>query len=161
MEIESLSMDLAREHREIDAALAGFTDLPEDPHPLARAIRALRHHIYLEEEFVFPLLSEAEPGPTAPVFVMLREHAPIWATLDRLRELEGVADGPGGSALTRGQHLVGAGVEDFLLFEVMVQELAGQLPAAGQRLRTFLRSRELPEGWVCAKARPVTRNAAR
>jgi hypothetical protein len=33
---------------------------------------------------VFPLLGEAEPGLSAPVFVMLREHAQIWATLDAL-----------------------------------------------------------------------------
>ncbi len=34
-------------------------------------------------------------------------------------------------------------------------------PAAVSRLRAFLGSGELPEGWVCMKARPVTRNAGR
>lgn len=62
MEIESLAAALEREHHEIDAGIAAFTAAPGDWQPLARAIRALRRHIYLEEEFLFPLLREAEPG---------------------------------------------------------------------------------------------------
>jgi regulator of cell morphogenesis and NO signaling len=85
---QSLAAALEREHHEIDAGIAAFTAAPDSPQPLVRAIRALRRHIYLEEEFLFPLLREAEAGLTAPVFVMLREHAQIWATLDSLeREL--------------------------------------------------------------------------
>ena len=84
METESLSRALEREHHEIDAGIAASTASPGDPRPLARAIRALRRHIYLEEEFLFPLLGEAEPGLRAPVFVMRREHAQIWAALDTL-----------------------------------------------------------------------------
>ncbi|HEX6449950.1 MAG TPA: hypothetical protein VF060_10865 [Trebonia sp.] len=34
-------------------------------------------------------------------------------------------------------------------------------PAAAERLRAFLGSGELPEGWVCMKARLVTRDAGR
>lgn len=34
-------------------------------------------------------------------------------------------------------------------------------PAAADRLLAVLGSAELPEGWVCARARPVTRNAGR
>ena len=32
-------------------------------------------------------------------------------------------------------------------------------PTAAERLRAFLGSGELPEGWVCVKARPATQNA--
>jgi hypothetical protein len=36
------------------------------------------------------------------------------------------------------------------------------LPAAAAgRLRAFLSSAELPEGWVCMKARPVSQNPGR
>ena len=84
METESLAAALEREHHEIDKGIAAFTASPGNPQPLTRAIQALRRHIYLEEEFLFPLLGEAEPGLRAPVFVMLREHAQIWATLDAL-----------------------------------------------------------------------------
>lgn len=47
---------------------------------LTRSIVALRRHIYLEEEVLFPLLHDA--GLAAPIFVMLREHAQIWQALD-------------------------------------------------------------------------------
>jgi len=84
MGTESLAAALEREHHEIDEGTAAFAASPRNPQPLARAIRALRRHIYLEEEFLFPLLGEAEPALRAPVFVMLREHAQIWNTLDAL-----------------------------------------------------------------------------
>ena len=84
MGTESLAAALEREHREIDAGIAASTASPWDPQPLARASRALRRHIYLEEEFLFPLLHQAEPALAAPIFVMLREHAQIWGTLDEL-----------------------------------------------------------------------------
>jgi iron-sulfur cluster repair protein YtfE (RIC family) len=160
MEIESLAAALEREHHEIDAGIAAFTASPEDPRPLTRAIRALRRHIYLEEEFLFPLLGEAEPGLRAPVFVMLREHAQIWAMLDLLE---------GGLG-------TGTGAEPALCKRLTVQLLHHNLkeekilypraddalpPVAAGRLRAFLGSGELPEGWVCVKARPVTRNAGR
>ena len=84
MEIESLAEALEREHHQIDAGIAAFSATPGDRQPLTRAIGALRRHIYLEEEFLFPLLHEADPGLAAPMFVMLREHAQIWGTLDSL-----------------------------------------------------------------------------
>ncbi len=84
MEIGSLAAALEREHHEIDAGIAAFAAAPWDRQSLGRAIGALRRHIYLEEEFLFPLLREAEPGLAAPVFVMLREHAQIWGTLEAL-----------------------------------------------------------------------------
>src|SRR5690554_5908558 len=78
----SLAAALEREHREIDDGLeifsAGGEGTDERREALERAIRALRRHIYLEEEFLFPPLREA--GLVAPIFVMLREHAQIWAT---------------------------------------------------------------------------------
>jgi hemerythrin HHE cation binding domain-containing protein len=66
MEIESLAAALEREHHEIDAGIAAFTAAPGDRQPLARVIRALRRHIYREEEFLFPLLREAEPRTGGP-----------------------------------------------------------------------------------------------
>ncbi|MGH3302292.1 MAG: hypothetical protein ACRDOK_11535 [Streptosporangiaceae bacterium] len=77
MRTGSLAAALEHEHHEVDAGIAAFTAAPWDRQPLARAIGALRRHIYLGEEFLFPLLHEAEPGLAAPVFVMLREHAQI------------------------------------------------------------------------------------
>jgi iron-sulfur cluster repair protein YtfE (RIC family) len=158
MKTESLAAALEREHHEIDEGIAAFTAAPGDPQPLTRAIRALRRHIYLEEEFLFPLLGEAEPGLRAPVFVMLREHAQIWATLDALEREPAT-----GAALVLCRQLIVRLLHHNLKEEKVLYPRSDDAlsPAAGSRLRAFLGSAELPQGWVCAKARPVTRNAGR
>ncbi|MGH3208315.1 MAG: hemerythrin domain-containing protein [Trebonia sp.] len=158
MGTESLAAALEREHHEIDEGIAAFTASPLDPLPLTRASRALRRHIYLEEEFLFPLLHRAEPALAAPIFVMLREHAQIWATLDTL-ERE-AADG-GGHALCR--QLASQLLHHNLKEERVLYPRADDVlpPEAAERLRAFLDSGVLPEGWVCIKARPAKRNAGR
>jgi regulator of cell morphogenesis and NO signaling len=158
MDTESLAAALEREHHEIDEGIAAFTASPGDPQPLTRAIRALRRHIYLEEEFLFPLLGEAEPALRAPVFVMLREHAQIWATLDALER-----EPAPGTGLVLCRQLTVRLLHHNLKEEKVLYPRADDVlpPAAADRLRAFLGSGELPEGWVCAKARPVTRNAGR
>ena len=158
METESLAAALQREHHEIDAGIAAFTASPGNPQPLIRAIQALRRHIYLEEEFLFPLLGEAEPGLRAPVFVMLREHAQIWATLDALER----EPAPGTALVLCRQLTVRLLHHNLTEEKVLYPRADGTLsPSAAGRLRAFLGSGELPEGWVCTKARPVTRNAGR
>jgi regulator of cell morphogenesis and NO signaling len=158
METESLAAALEREHHEIDAGIAASTASPGDPQPLIRAIRALRRHIYLEEEFLFPLLGEVEPGLRAPVFVMLREHAQIWAALDALER-----EPAPGTALVLCRQLTVRLLHHNLKEEKVLYPRADDAlpPAAAGRLRAFLGCGELPEGWVCTKARPVTRNAGR
>lgn len=158
MGTESLAAALEREHQEIDAGIAAFTAFPGDPQPLALAIGALHRHIYLEEEFLFPLLGEADPALRAPVFVMLREHAQIWAVLDALEREPG---GGTGRALCR--QLASQLLHHNLKEERVLYPRADDVlsPAAAGRLRAFLGTGELPEGWVCVKARPVTRDAGR
>jgi hypothetical protein len=155
---ESLATALEREHREIDAGIAAFTAAPQDPRPLLTAIRALRRHIYLEEEFLFPLLCEAEPGLMAPALVMLREHAQIWAGLDAL-EREPAA----GTAPALGRQVAVQLLHHNLKEEKVLYPRADAVlpPAAAERLRAFLESGDLPEGWACLRARPVTGKAAR
>ena len=156
MGTESLAAALEREHRDIDDGIAAFSASPEDTRPLARAIGALRRHIYLEEEFLFPLLGEAEPALRAPVFVMLREHAQIWGLLDALEREPG---GSAGQALCR--QLASQLLHHNLKEERVLYPRADDAlpPAAAERLGEFLGSGELPEGWVCVKARPVTPKA--
>jgi regulator of cell morphogenesis and NO signaling len=158
MGTESLAEALEREHQEIDAGIAAFTAAPHDRQPLTRAIGALRRHIYLEEEFLFPLLGEAEPALRAPVFVMLREHAQIWAVLDALEREPG---GSAGHALCR--QLASQLLHHNLKEEKVLYPRADAVlpPAAAGRLRAFLGSGELPDGWVCVKARPATSNPGR
>jgi regulator of cell morphogenesis and NO signaling len=160
MEIESLAAALERQHREIDAGIAAFTAAPGDRQSLARAIRALRRHIYLEEEFLFPLLPEAEPGLAAPIFVMLREHAQIWASLDSLeRELDIGTDTASGLCRQLTVQLLHHNLKEE---KILYPRADDALPAAAAgRLRAFLSSAELPGGWVCMKARPVPQNPGR
>jgi iron-sulfur cluster repair protein YtfE (RIC family) len=147
---DSLAAALEREHHEIDEGIAAFSAEPGDRRPLTRAIRALRRHIYLEEEFLFPQLYQAQPGLAAPVFVMLREHGQIWALMDSLALLGADADG---LAVTRQltSHLLHHNRKE----EKVLYPLADEtLPAAeAERLRTFIDAGELPDGWVCFKAR--------
>ncbi|HEU5417389.1 MAG TPA: hemerythrin domain-containing protein [Streptosporangiaceae bacterium] len=158
MGTESLAAALEGEHQEIDAGIAAFTAAPHDPQPLERAIRALRRHIYLEEEFLFPLLGEADPALRAPVFVMLREHALIWAVLDALEREPG-----GGASHGLCRQLASQLLHHNLKEERVLYPRADAVlpPAAAGRLRAFLGSGELPEGWVCVKARSATPNAGR
>ena len=158
MEIESLAAALEREHHEIDDGIAAYSASPGDPRPLARPIRALRRDIYLEEEFLFPLLCQAEQALAAPVFVMMREDAQIWATLDALESEPG---GGTGHALRR--QLASRLPHHNLREERVPYPRADSAlpPATADRLLALLGSAELPEGWVCAQARPVTRNAGR
>ena len=161
MAIGSLAEALEREHHQIDEGIAAFTAAPGDRQPLTRAMSALRRHIYLEEEFLFPLLCEAEPGLAAPVFVMLREHAQIWAALDSLdRELDaGTDSGPALCKQLTVRLLHHNLKEEKILYPRADDALTA---AAAGRLREFLSSADLPDGWVCMlKARPVPRDHSR
>ena len=161
MQTGSLAAALEREHHEIDAGIAAFTAAPWDRRPLARAAGALRRHIYLEEEFLFPLLHEAEPGLAAPLFVMLREHAQIWGTLD---SLERATDAGAGTGLALRKRLTVQLLHHNLKEEKILYPRADDLlpPATADRLRVFLNSGELPDGWLCLlKARPVPGNPGR
>lgn len=157
MDAEAVATALEREHREIDEGIAtfvaGLAVGERDPKPLLRAVVALRRHIYLEEEFLFPPLRAA--GLIAPVFVMVREHGRMWRTLDKLD-----------TELAR--RIVPASVVDLL------QDLQDQLQAhnpkeeqilypqadqvltsaATAELRALLDTEWFPDGWVCVAVRP-------
>ncbi len=161
MEIESLAAALEREHREIDEGIAAFAAAPDDRQPLARAIGALRRHIYLEEELLFPLLREAEPGLAAAVFVMLREHAQIWGTLEALERVADACSGPGPAIRKRlSVQLLHHNLKEE---KIVYPRADNMLPAAAAGLlRAFLDSGQLPGGWVCTlRARPVSQSPGR
>jgi len=131
---EALSAALEREHREIDQGIEGFA-------------------IYLEEEFVFPALSEG--GLVAPIFVMLREHGQIWQLLDDVEHDVTIRAGTTGVLQKCHQLLVQLQhhnmKEERILYPAADRVLP---PEAAVRLTEFLASGVLPEGWVCVKARP-------
>ncbi len=157
METETLAEAFEREHRDVDAGIAAFTagSPPADRDALARAIRALRRHIYLEEEFLVPLLYQADKALAASLSVMLREHAQIWAMLDVLGT---EPDARAGIAVCK--RLTTQLLHHNLKEERVLYPRADDLPApAVGRLRALLETADLPEGWLCTKARPVASDA--
>lgn len=156
MIVETLAEALQREHREIDAGLDDFAEGVARGElrlgALHGAMTALRRHIYLEEEFLFPPLREA--GLVAPVFVMVREHGQMWHTIDALEsELDSRRALDSVSRLCRELgELEDAHnpKEEQILYPQADRVLS---PAAGDRLRTFLDSGRIPDGWVCQAAR--------
>ncbi len=96
MVVNSLAEALEQEHQEIDGGIELFLVKPSSDgaqaEQLLRVITALRRHIYLEEEFVFPRLKAM--GTFAAVLVMLREHGEIWRTLDSMESELAAGDGP-------------------------------------------------------------------
>lgn len=80
---------LEADHRTVDDHFAAFADAAAsgtwERDPLEEAVRALRRHIWVEEDLFFPPLRAA--GVVGPVMVMLREHGQIWRFLDELEAL--------------------------------------------------------------------------
>jgi hemerythrin-like domain-containing protein len=149
---------LTREHREIDAGIetfvAGLDRGVVDPQPLLGAFDALRRHIYLEEEILFPPIRAA--GLTMPLMVMLREHGALWELMDALTDLVG-ASGSGGTDLADERVLATCrellaqldqhnSKEEPIIYPHAETDLTDEA-AAG--LAEFLRTGSTPDGWVC------------
>ncbi len=156
MTAATLASALEREHHAIDAGIVAFLARQEvrqaGAEPLVRAIAALRRHIFLEEELLFPPLRDA--GLVAPVLVMLREHGEIWGTLDALEaQLE---TGSGRAAIDElceqlvAQLKAHNAKEEPVLYP-QADDVLGESAAA--QLEAFLAAGKLPAGWTCAQAR--------
>jgi regulator of cell morphogenesis and NO signaling len=153
MGMQTLAAALEREHREIDAGIESFTSGSRagDALSLSGAIQALRRHIYLEEEFLFPPLRDA--GLVAPIFVMLREHGEIWDTLAAL-EVALAEEPAGASTSDTCRRLLGQLERHNSKEEPIIYPQADLTltPPASGGLRAFLAAGRIPEGWVCAQA---------
>lgn len=142
------------DHHFIDDCFTAFADAATQGRiarfPLEEAIRRLRRHFWVEEEFIFPALLPTHPGP---VMVMLRQHGLIW---DHVEELEALhADGNLApelaltiySALRQEMDRHNA-TEDDLLYAVMDDNLGQDLAhVVLDALAT-----EMPSAWRCAMA---------
>lgn len=143
---------LEQEHDDIDDGIAAFVrglgvGLP-DVDIVARALDELRRHIFLEEELLFPALSRG--GLVAPVMVMLREHADIWHSVDRLEvHLRGTDRSGVQRALcdTLTQQISSHNIKEELILYPQADVVMTHDEA--QRLRRFMVSGRLPAGWSC------------
>ena len=152
MGMQTLASALEREHREIDAGIDSFTSGSRagDALSLSGAIQALRRHIYLEEEFLFPSLRQGPRALSAAVLVMLREHGEMWRVLDEIDE-QLAAGGPSGELLDACRALTGQlqahnPKEEQILYPQTDQVLS---ESARAELRELLDQGRTPEGWVC------------
>jgi iron-sulfur cluster repair protein YtfE (RIC family) len=150
----SLTEALEHEHHEIDAGIETFLEgisLGEvRTTELTRAVDALRRHIYLEEEFLFPPLRAA--GMLPPVLVMLREHGEIWRTLDQLAALDlGSDDTAAREQCTTllAQLAAHNAKEEPIIYPQGDAVLSDE---AKDDLAGFLGTGAMPVGWVCAQA---------
>lgn len=157
----ALGAALEREHREIDAGIDAFRASSADGESvtgpdgavasLRRAIDALRRHIYLEEEFLFPAM---QAGFAIPIGVMLREHGEIWRTLDALEaRLDERANQSGvlGVCEELAEQLVRHNSKEEPIFYTQAdRSLTGEESA---QLENFLRAGQMPAGWICQAVR--------
>src|SRR5579875_2842127 len=151
----ALAAALEREHREIDRGIEAFLADRErgqgHVEPLRRAMEALRRHIFLEEEFVFPPLQAA--GLVAPIFVMLREHGEIWDTLEVIEAQLDAGGGDGPLAASCRVLLEQLERHNFKEEPVVYPQADAVLGVEGSAaLTSFLAAGRIPEGWVCARA---------
>jgi Hemerythrin HHE cation binding domain. len=152
MENDTLAAALEREHRDIDQGIETFTTGlaagDSQTESLRRAMDALRRHIYLEEEFLFPPLRQA--GLVAPIFVMLREHGQLWKTLETLDTALGEkslgASVPQVCAELVAQLQAHNSKEEPIIYPQADTVLT---PAGSAQLKAFLDSAQTPDGWVC------------
>ena len=155
----SLAQALIDEHHAIDAGIDAFVSqaggsgsVRDWAKPLVDAMTALRRHIYLEEEIVFPRIRTG--GLQMAVMVMLREHGEIWRQMD---ELEAKLARPDADEPVRSK--------DDCRFAANART-AEQLASRKSRSSThvdadldwvqaqlkLLAEGVLPEGWVCERS---------
>ena len=154
---DTLSAALEREHRDIDGGIeeysTGLGHGDTNPEPLLRAIRGLRRHIYLEEEFLFPPLRVTL---MMPIFVMLREHGELWNAMDALEAL--LASEADTETLHNACRELLATLDGHNSKEepiIYPQADVALNAEASEKLHEFLLNGTMPEGWVCEKAASI------
>ncbi len=156
----SLAEALTAEHHEIDDVIERFARTGSETGDtdwvaaLLGTLAALRRHIYLEEELVFPPLSA---GPLQmPIMVMLREHGEMWRRMDALEELVTADD----AALHRTRAQAECAELLALLADhnskeepVIYPHVDADLDADAQAyLHRFLATGTAPDGWTATRA---------
>lgn len=157
---QTIGQVLEQDHHVIDEHFAAFarsldaaardTGAP-DITALETGVRALKHHIYVEEEFHFPPLRAG--GLMGPLMVMLREHGELWGLLDRLQAE--VADGAPITEIFQIWGQVSALLDAHNMKEEQIIYPGGDQildAAASADVREALNSGQTPDGWVCQMA---------
>jgi regulator of cell morphogenesis and NO signaling len=153
---DAIAALLEREHHDVDRSLEQFISAPdvsgEHATQLQEAITALRRHIYLEEQYLFPALRE--DGLLPPVLVMLREHGQIWQTLDLLEEqlrTDPVASLARDSCRRLLVQLLHHNLKEERILYPRADD-ALTTPQATNLIQFLTTGGCMPTGWTCAKA---------
>lgn len=157
--VVSLAAAFTREHHQIDTAIEDFLSsnepLPQRATHLVAGIQALRRHIYLEEEIVFPHLPSGEL--MMPLMVMYREHGQLWAHMDALEQSlhRSTADTVDLAATCREMLALlerHNSKEEPIIYPYMDTALTDD---EQHQVRDLLADGTLPDGWVCREASPT------
>lgn len=154
MTMGTLGQALEKEHHEIDAGIEGFgsKDLDSEQRvaSLRGAITALRRHIFLEEEYLFPPMKQ---DLAIPIMVMLREHGEIWRSLDAI-DAQLDRDTSEESLQSACRELLAQLEQHNSKEEPIFYENADETLSQAQSavLQDLLEDSEMPPGWECQKA---------
>lgn len=146
---------LEADHRVIDDHFAAFATAAGrgavERDRLAAALRALRLHIWVEEELFFPPLRAA--GLLGPVLVMLREHGEIWRLLGELETIVAAEAPDLPAALAVWESLAEVLRQHNMKEERILYAAADQILDDGTAAEvTDGLAEALPDGWVCGMA---------
>lgn len=154
----SLAQVFTVEHHEIDAGIERYlADTDADPvrraEPLLSAMKALRRHIYLEEEIVFPYLQQGTL--MMPLMVMRKEHGQLWQRIDALVDTLHNSSGEPTQVeeiCTEILQLLGRHnqKEEPIIYPHMDADLTAD---EQDKVRDLLAGGTMPEGWICEALR--------
>lgn len=146
---------MAHDHHFIDEKFNAFAEAARlgkfARFQLEDGIARLRHHFWVEEEFVFPPMAHSHAGP---VSVMLRQHGEIWDLADELEQLLDQVNPDPAMALTlfsvfRQVMDAHNATEDSILYPITDDMLGEEL----SRVLLEALSTDMPAGWRCAMAK--------
>jgi len=155
----SLAQAFTAEHHDIDAGIEQYladksTDDPvQRAQPLVTALQALRRHIYLEEEVVFPHLPKG--ALMMPMMVMRKEHGELWQRMDALEEtLRSPSSDHSGVEQACTEILTLLDRHNMKEEPVIYPHMDADLSESEQeKVRDLLSGGEMPAGWVCEALR--------
>ncbi len=164
---QTIGQVLERDHHVIDEHFAAFARSLDaaangtaadktglDVAALTTGVRALKHHIYVEEKFHFPALQTG--GLMGPIMVMLREHGELWDLLDRL-EVRTSSEAPLAEVSDLWLQVAKLLDAHNMKEEQIIYPGGDQILdiQAAADVRDALDSGETPQGWVCQMATPT------
>lgn len=143
---------LINDHREVDNNLGKLTELISkgelDPELFKQISDSLKRHIYIEEEEIFPSLSQDDSDLRQRIQGLEMEHASIWMLLDRV----------GKEISVREIEISPKYIEEIIsILKVHnIQEEEKVYPMIGTNgkfSKAQIHDYKIPEGWICHRLR--------